>query len=115
MLIDRSKGLLDHWKRLPRKYLIAQAKMWYYVVRTRLIPTTLNSTVVKNGALFTYVILKRTMIDVEKIINVDIHALVNLRTKTQFLGFLYLICTLCSQAGLCIIQSYLIKCPLNLF
>lgn len=61
-------------------------------------PTTLNCIVLKKRALLVYTILKRMTIDVGKIINTGIHALVNSKTKTQSMGFPYLIYTLCIQA-----------------
>lgn len=46
-------------------------------------PATLNSEVVKKRALVTYAILKGMTIDVGRIINAEIYAMVYAKTKTQ--------------------------------
>lgn len=66
-------------------------------VYSKIIPTTLNSRVPKKRAILTYAILKGITIDVGKIVNVEIHTLVNLRAKIESKGFSYLIHALCRQ------------------
>lgn len=45
-------------------------------------PATLNSEMLKKRVLLTYAIMNGMMVDVGKIINAEIHVMVDARTKT---------------------------------
>lgn len=70
----------------------------YYFIYSSLMPTTLNSQVLKKRALLTYSILKGMTIDVGRIINEEIHTMVNAGVKTQSIRFTSLILELCYRA-----------------
>lgn len=64
-----------------------QAKTWHYFIYTQIMPSTLNSVVTKKRVFLTYAILKGVNIVVGKIINEEIHSLVNLKGKRKLWGF----------------------------
>lgn len=61
------------------------------LVCSHMMPTTLNFEVLKKSTLLACAVLKGNMIDVRKITNVEIDAILNARAKTQSIGFSSLI------------------------
>lgn len=61
------------------------------LVCSRLMPVTLNFEVLKKRTLLTYAILKGNTMDVRRITNVEIDAILNAGAKTQSIGFSSLI------------------------
>lgn len=79
VLIGRPKYLMPEWKFIERKFLCA--KLSYKFRCTRIMPTILNFNVLNKWALLTYVILKGMLVDVGKVINTEIDARVDARSK----------------------------------
>lgn len=92
------RDLESYWKALKKKLFTPQAKLWNAFVSARIMPTYVNSEVAKKRALLVYAILKGMTIDVGKIINYELHAATNARSKTQSIGFPSLIRHMCMKA-----------------
>ena len=76
------------------------AKLWYYFVAARLMPTVTNSEVRKKRAFLTYAIMKGIKVDVGRIIYREIRGSLTSQQSQTSLGFPALILSLATAAGI---------------
>ena len=67
-LTEVRQALSPTWRYLRRETLTHHAKLWYYFVGARLMPTVTNSEVRKERAFLTYTIMKGIKVNVGRII-----------------------------------------------
>ena len=112
---DICKDLTDnqaHWNTpnkgeltwFPFSLLTLSAKIWFYLVITRLCPNLNASKVTKEKALYVYVIEHDISFDITRVINEDILEQMERAVNTT-LGFLSLITELCQQSQVTIKEN----------
>ena len=87
------------WTHIKKKDLTRNAKLFYYFVAARLMPTVVNSEVQRSRAILTYAILRGLTVDVGRVINSDMRVDIDPRGRQYSFGFPALIHGLTRAAG----------------
>ena len=98
-LTGSSDPLPPAWTHIKKEELTLNAKYIYYFVAARLLPTVVNSEVLKHRALLTYAILKGMLVDVGQIIYLELRTGREARAQCTSFGFPALIYGLTRAAG----------------
>ena len=86
-LTGSSDLLPPTWTHIKREKLTRNAKYIYYFIAARLLPTVVNSEVLKHRVILTYAILKGMLVDVGQIIYLEMRTGREARAQCTSFGF----------------------------
>lgn len=98
VLMRTDVSLLANWRNIQRGQLTPEAKSWHYFICACLMPTISHSDVQRKRAILTCAILLGTLVNVSRVINMEIKAMLDTK-RNRSLGFSVLITHLCHNSG----------------
>ena len=101
------------WRHLKREVLTAQAKVWYYFVAARLMPTVTNSEVRRERAYLTYALFRGIRVDVGQLIYSEMTESMTTSQSHMSLGFPALIYSLAQAVGVSITPNPATRIPVQ--